>query len=242
MDRPPEALFTCPQRPEKKEEKEEREEGLVEQTEDDTDPSQLRLEPIAEGAPKVYPFMLDQIGPDFTMAFFGKRREGKSFAMRWMLYHLRHKIPRIYVFTNTRLNGFWQEFVPEDKIFDGYSAGVMNQIKQNQIKIVTWMMKHPDEGKKINPYVVVVLEDCMSQDLHHMEQLTDLFFNGRHLKILLMISLQYARGIPPGESVVVGWFGVCDSLHTRVHSGVEFLPSSDLWASRPGGLFCCVCP
>lgn len=226
-DTPPRYLFTCPQRPEKAAEKEARELGEVEESKDDTDVAQLRLVDLPEGAPKVYPFMLDQIGPDFTMAFFGKRREGKSFAMRWMLYHLRHKIPRIFVFTNTRLNGFWQEFVPDHKIFDGYSPGVMAQIKKQQTEIVTWMMKHPKEGKKINPYVVVVLEDCMSQDLHHMEQLTDLFFNGRHLKILLMISLQYARGIPPGESpVVVGWFGVCDSLHTQVHSGVEFPPSS----------------
>lgn len=199
MDRPPEALFTCPQRPETKDHKEAREAGEVSLGPDDVDVSQLRLEELNEGAPKVYPFVLDQLGPDFTMAFFGKRREGKSFAMRWMLYKLRKEIPRIYVFTNTRINGFWQEFVPEDKIFDGYSAGVMEQIKKNQMKLITWMMAHPKEGKKINPYVVVVLEDCMSQDLHHVDQLTDLFFNGRHLKIMLMISLQYARGIPPGK-------------------------------------------
>jgi hypothetical protein len=197
-DRPPEYLFSCPQRPELKEEKEARERLEWEQTMDDNDPGELRLIPREEGPPKIYPFKLDSIGPDFTIGAFGKRREGKSFFLRWVLYHLRTKIPRIYVFTNTRLNGFWQEFVPEDKIFDGYSPGVMHTIIKNQVKIIEWMIAHPEEGKNINPYVVVVLEDCMSQDLHHVEQLKDVFYNGRHLKILLMITLQYARGIPPG--------------------------------------------
>jgi hypothetical protein len=30
--------------------------------------------------------------------------------------------------------------------------------------------------------------------------LKDIFFNGRHLKLLLMVSLQYAKGIPPGKA------------------------------------------
>jgi len=197
-DRPPEYLFNCPQRPEKQDDKEKRERLEWDQTFDDSDPVELRLIPREEGPPKIYPFKLEMVGPDFTIGAFGKRREGKSFAVRWILHHLRTKIPRIFVFTNTRLNGFWQEFVPGDKIFDGYSPGVMHQIIRNQVELVEWMMDHPDEGKLVNPYVVVVLEDCMSQDLHHMEQLKDVFYNGRHLKILLVITLQYARGIPPG--------------------------------------------
>ncbi len=198
-ERPPQFLFDCDQRPEKEKIKEAREEGEWGESKDDTPVNKLHLKVREPGPPKVFPFQLDMIGPDYTMGFFGKRREGKSFCMRWILYHLRTKIPRIFVFTNTKLNYFWQEFVPKKYIFSGYSPGVMAQIQANQTEIVEWIHAHPEEGKKINPYVVIVLEDCMSQDLHHIEQLKDIFFNGRHLKLMLLISLQYARGIPPGK-------------------------------------------
>lgn len=62
--------------------------------------------------PTVEPFDVRQLGDDFTYAFFGKRREGKSFCMRYLLYHMRHLFPRVYVFTNTKINGFWQKSVP----------------------------------------------------------------------------------------------------------------------------------
>ena len=222
-ERPPQWLFDCPQRPEKEAKKEAREKGEWGEAKLDTEVTQLRLVEREKGPPKVYPFKLEMIGPDYTMGFFGKRREGKSFAMRWILYHLRTQIPRIYVFTTTKLNYYWQDFVPSDKIFNNFSPGVMNQIRLNQIELVEWMKKNPEEGKKINPYVVIVLEDCLSQDLQHMELLKDIFFNGRHLKLMLLISLQYARGIPPGKltlgaSSIVRLFGGGDSSHRPVRT------------------------
>ena len=35
--------------------------------------------------PVLRPFRLEYIGPDYTIGLFGKRREGKSFAMRWIV-------------------------------------------------------------------------------------------------------------------------------------------------------------
>lgn len=177
FERPPEEVIDCEQKPETDEEKKAREAGIWPIIDEhgigDCDPSKLEIRLRDHGPPMVLPFRLSMIGPDYTIGFFGKRREGKSFAMRWMLYHLRHSIPRIVVFTSTRINGFWQKFVPSDKIFDGYSPGVMAQIRESQEQIVTYMNDHPEEADKINPYIVIVLEDCLNQDLHHMEQLKD---------------------------------------------------------------------
>lgn len=74
----------------------------------------------------------------------------------------------------------------------------MDKIRQNQENIVEWMHQHPEEAHKVNPNIFIVMDDCISQDLHHAEQLKEIFFNGRHLKMLLLISLQFAKGIPPG--------------------------------------------
>lgn len=71
------------------------------------------------------------------------------------------------------------QYLPEAKIFDGYRPGVMAQIKKNQENLITWMKKHPKEAETINPYFFIVMDDCISQDLHHAEQLKDIFFNGR---------------------------------------------------------------
>lgn len=51
---------------------------------------------------------------------------------------------------------------------------------------------------ELDPRILVILEDVIDQDLHHDPVLKTVFFNGRHLKMSLMITLQYARGIPPG--------------------------------------------
>lgn len=63
----------------------------------DTNPEELALVPVFQDAPEIRPFKLGCIGPDFTLGFIGKRREGKSFAMRWVMHSMRDKFPRGYV-------------------------------------------------------------------------------------------------------------------------------------------------
>lgn len=81
-DDPPQYLKECVMKPETDEEKEAREKREWEESEMDTEISKLKIIPRREGPPEVRPFKLSSIGPDFTIGFFGKRREGKSFAMR----------------------------------------------------------------------------------------------------------------------------------------------------------------
>lgn len=163
--------------------------------------SRARLAEIPMGPPKIYPFLLDQIGDDFTMGFFGKRREGKSFLMRNILYHMRSKFPRVYVMTNTRFNGFWQQYVPKNYIFDGYRPGVLADILEVQKNLRMKQIDNPSNEtiQDLNINCLLILDDVIDQDLFHTELLKTLFYNGRHVKLCLMISLQYAKGIPPGK-------------------------------------------
>jgi hypothetical protein len=64
--------------------------------ETDCDPADLELLPPEDeyAAPIVRPFKLASVGPDFTQAFIGKRREGKSFCMRWIAHSVVEKFPR----------------------------------------------------------------------------------------------------------------------------------------------------
>jgi len=150
-----------------------------------------------EQAPDVFSFELADVGLDYTFGFFGKRREGKSFTMRWLMYHMRTEFPRVYVFTNTSFNGFWQRMVPEGKVFPTYMPGVLQAIISQQEQFLKDQENVPEQDRA-NPRVMIILDDCISQKLQNDEVLRTLFYNGRHLKFCLMISLQYCRGLPPG--------------------------------------------
>lgn len=203
-DQIPEYLEHAPEKKEKNEDKERREsfkerkafdwEGFTRGAE------QAKLVQINYGQPRIYPFLLDQIGPDYTMGFFGKRREGKSFLMRNILYHMRAHFPRVYCFTNTRYNGFWQNHIPDKYIFDGYQPGVIQKIIDTNAAWRGAQIKHPTNERlqDMNISCLLILDDVINQDLFHSEQLRTLFYNGRHIKICLMIALQYAKGVPPG--------------------------------------------
>jgi len=43
-----------------------------------------------------------------ALGLFGKRRTGKTFSLRWLLYNAFRRCPFGVVFTNTKINGFWQ--------------------------------------------------------------------------------------------------------------------------------------
>ena len=144
----------------------------------------------------VYPFDIETTRSDFTKVYFGKRREGKSFAMRWDLYCMRDQLPRGYVFTSTKINGYWQKFVPPRFVFDGYNRAVLAAIIEQQKQLIEYLGKHPDVV--INPNIFLVLDDCVTEDLFHEPELNTIFFNGRHLRVFLLMSTQYAKRIPPG--------------------------------------------
>lgn len=149
--------------------------------------------------PEPLPFNLMQLGDDFTVTFVGKRRTGKTFCMRYFLHYMRDRFPRVYVFTATKINGFWAQYVPRRFIFDAYYPGVLEAIIVAQMRLIEWYNGAPDDEKaRVDPRMVIVLDDVIAQDLHHDDVLKFCFFNGRHLKIALMITTQYAKGLPPG--------------------------------------------
>jgi len=146
--------------------------------------------------PVVSPFKGEMYKDDYTVLAIGKRREGKTFFADWLLFGARGWFSRAVVFTNTRVNGFWQNKVPDRYVFDGVQEGVMEAILEKQKKDVEYCYTHPEED--INPRMIWIFDDCINQDMHHSETLRTLFYNGRHLRISVLFMIQYAKGLPPG--------------------------------------------
>lgn len=139
-----------------------------------------------------------EILPDKLMVFYGKRGTGKTFAMRQMCWHMRHYIPAGFVMTNTPFNGYWQQYFPEKAVLEGFNIQKLYAHLAAKAKFIKKWNKTPWMQKTINPYTLIVLEDCVNAlNINHSEAIRAIALNGRHLKICCMISTQYTKAVGP---------------------------------------------
>ena len=136
-----------------------------------------------------------------VVVLIGRRDTGKSFLVRDLLYH--HKnIPIGTVISGTEAgNGFYSNHVPKLFIHDEYNTSIIENILKRQ-KIVMKGIKKDEEAHKrptrIDPRAFVILDDCLYDGSWTKDKLMRLLFmNGRHWKVMLIITMQYPLGIPP---------------------------------------------
>lgn len=136
---------------------------------------------------------INAMGPDDFVIHNGTRRTGKTWLDRYLLYAQRHFFRCGEVMTNTPMNGFWQHHFPEWKVLKGWCPGVCEAIMEEQGRVVELYRRFPD---KINPYRVLVLEDC-ANDLTHDQLLMDLGAYARHLCLSVHVITQHPQKLPP---------------------------------------------
>lgn len=139
-----------------------------------------------------------------VIVLIGRRDTGKSYLVRDLLYH-HQDIPIGTVMSGTEAgNGFYAELVPKLFIHDEYNSVLIENILRRQKMVVKQMNKEKEAnkgtGKKcsIDPRTFVILDDCLYDSAWTRDKLMRLLFmNGRHWKVLLIITMQYPLGIPP---------------------------------------------
>ena len=139
-------------------------------------------------------FDMNEIKDDKVVVLIGKRDTGKSFLCRDLLYH--HKdIPCGQVISGTEsANCYYGKMVPKLFIHDEYTPGIIN----NVIKRQRMMIDKIQSNASIDPRLFLLLDDCIyDQSWVKDKNVRSLFMNGRHYKILFIITMQYALGIPP---------------------------------------------
>ncbi len=140
----------------------------------------------------------DEIEPEKLVVLYGKRGTGKTFAARHILYSARKYIPMGFVITNTPFNGYWQQYFPSKAIWSPFDPAKLMHFLDERGKYINEWRRDPVRKKNENPYCAVVLEDCISSNnLHHAEAVRILAANGRHYKLLIIITTQYSKGIGP---------------------------------------------
>lgn len=130
---------------------------------------------------------------------YGKRRTGKTFFIRWWLWHFRNYYDQIFCFTETKINGFWQQYIPEEAIYEGWDEDRALDILEMQKDIIRDPKKAAQKG--LTDHTGTILDDVISSKM--LRNAGDdgiyagLYTQGRHVHEMIGTNTQKATALPP---------------------------------------------
>lgn len=137
-------------------------------------------------------------GPIIIM--IGRRGTGKSVLIQDVMYY-HQSIPSGTVISGTEEgNGFFGRMVPHIFIHTEYHVSIIERVLLRQQEIMKRWTGELTTYKKtsIDPRTFLIMDDCLYDETWTREKLMRyVFMNGRHRKIMFILTMQYPLGIPP---------------------------------------------
>lgn len=133
----------------------------------------------------------------------GRRGTGKSELIKDICYQFHKDVKRVIVMSGTEdCSPFYRDFVPAICIRNKYQASVGAKIVADQYQTCMDFYRRMDAGdpavRSEDHRIMWIIDDCMYDDSWAKTELMRYIFTcGRHIKILLLIAMQYPLGIPP---------------------------------------------
>lgn len=126
-----------------------------------------------------------------TIIIIGSRGTGKTYLVEDLMYYFR-KIPAGMIITGSEASSeSFSKFFPKSFIYDEVDTDRIEKIAHTQQKL----------RKKNTPgdySSLLLFDDCgYDKSITRKKIIKKIFCNGRHLKILLMMTVQYCKDIPP---------------------------------------------
>ena len=120
----------------------------------------------------------------------GKPGTGKTTLLTSLLYQKRHIFPIGLVISGTEdSNGHYKKIFPDTFVYNKYDEGVLENFVRRQ-KLAKQHLE--------NPWAVVLLDDCTDDPkVFNKPFQQGMYKNGRHWKMLYILSLQYGMDIRP---------------------------------------------
>ena len=137
-------------------------------------------------AMNVKQFDPSSIKPYRIIYFIGRRGSGKSTLVRDIMYHLRNSIDRPMAITPTEESRqMFEDHLPESCVHAYWNPTKITKLVEKQRRDL--------KTKKKAKHVMIVLDDCMAdKSIFKGKTIRDIFMNGRHLKITLIVAMQYS--------------------------------------------------
>jgi hypothetical protein len=135
-----------------------------------------------------------------VVVLIGRRDTGKSVLVHdLMAFHT--GIPVGTVISGTEAgNGFYKPIVPKIFINHEYNTSIVENVLRRQNGIVKQYNTELELRSRTNidPRTFLILDDCLYDDKWTRDKIMRMvFMNGRHWKIMLIITMQFPLGIPP---------------------------------------------
>lgn len=145
-------------------------------------------------------FDIASIPSDKVIVFIGRRETGKSFLVRDLLYYHRD-IPIGTVISATEsANEYYSKMVPSLFIHDEYTPPLLDNVLKRQMHMTKRINREKAMYGRcgLDPRAFLLLDDCLYDDVWKKDKnMKYIFMNGRHQKLMLMITMQYPLGVPP---------------------------------------------
>ena len=143
---------------------------------------------------KLKKFDITSMKDDSVIAMIAKRNSGKSILCADLLYHHRNIPAGVIISPTEKANSFYGDFVPDCFIHDEFNPLIISKLLQRQeILIHKNKTDSPIDGRAF-----LILDDCL-YDTKWIKDINmrSVFMNGRHYKLMFILTMQFALGIPP---------------------------------------------
>lgn len=166
---------------------------------------------------KIQPWNLAEIPLNCFVIEYGKRRTGKSFWTRDFLSQLAGKFYVATVHTDTKFNGFFQEFIDEEYIYDGYNDEALGRLFLKNRQLVQ-MRNDGTLPENVHFFALAWLDDVVADNtLRYSKWMARAATQGRHFDLMVGINTQHGTAIPPS------WRGNADIvvIFTQLHAATK---------------------
>lgn len=137
-------------------------------------------------------FDLDKISPHSVVLFLGKRNSGKTCGVLDLLHSKRNVNKIGIVMSKTdKFNKDFENIMPPKTVFHSYRQDKVKSLIARQTHVIT---------NKLSPRdAFLVMDDVLSDGNIWKKdpQVEELFYNGRHYKLLFVLTSQCILGVPP---------------------------------------------
>ena len=143
-------------------------------------------------------FDLNEIPDGSICIFIGKRKSGKSFCIRDLLFQ-KKDIPYCQVVSGSEhVNPYFSDFMPSSFINEEHNDATLKMLFKRQTALTNKMDKYPEKYANADPRLLILYDDCLhDESWQKSREMRQIFNNGRHYKMFFILAMQYCMGIKP---------------------------------------------
>lgn len=147
-------------------------------------------------------FKLESMCENPAIVMIAKRASGKSWVCRSILKHFKD-IPVGLIIAPTEKMAtppFYSDFFPDSYIHYDYKSEIIEKLLVRQDMMIEKTQDREAQGRRlVDPRGFILMDDCLSKkgSWQKDQPIMELLFNGRHYRLMYMLTMQFPLGISP---------------------------------------------